>query len=181
MIHIQEKGTPWEVVHKNWLTALPPPWKKDVIGYCHSCKRCQKANKASDRRFSLMIHIQEKSTPWALVHKDLVTALPPGGEKSYNACFVIVERYSGTPIFLPFHKDDTAKDTAYHPQTDVSAERMIQTLEDTVRIFFAYGLEIRNSDGFTHDWCTLIPALELSYKTSINASTGKTPAMLEKG
>ncbi|MBW0559459.1 hypothetical protein O181_099174 [Austropuccinia psidii MF-1] len=29
--------------------------------------------------------------------------------------------------------------------------------------------------------CTLVPALELAYKTSIHASTGKTPAMLEKG
>ncbi|MBW0563257.1 hypothetical protein O181_102972 [Austropuccinia psidii MF-1] len=39
----------------------------------------------------------------------------------------------------------------------------------------------KNSDGFTHDWCTLIPVLELAYKTSIHASTGKNPTMLEKG
>ncbi|MBW0528274.1 hypothetical protein O181_067989 [Austropuccinia psidii MF-1] len=58
---------------------------------------------------------------------------------------------------------------------------MIQTLEDMMRIFFAYGLEFKDSDDFTHDWCTLIPELELTYKTSIHASTGKTPAMLEKG
>ncbi|MBW0538044.1 hypothetical protein O181_077759 [Austropuccinia psidii MF-1] len=47
--------------------------------------------------------------------------------------------------------------------------------------FCAYGLEFKDSDGFTHDWCTSIPALELSYKTSIHSSTGKTPAILEKG
>ncbi|MBW0517453.1 hypothetical protein O181_057168 [Austropuccinia psidii MF-1] len=41
--------------------------------------------------------------------------------------------------------------------------------------------EIKDSYGFTHDWCTLIPELELSYKISIHASTGKTPGMLEKG
>ncbi|MBW0539147.1 hypothetical protein O181_078862 [Austropuccinia psidii MF-1] len=58
---------------------------------------------------------------------------------------------------------------------------MIQTLEDIIRIFWAYGLEFKDSDGFTHDWCTLIPAPELAYKTSIHSSTGKTPAMLEKG
>ncbi|MBW0520774.1 hypothetical protein O181_060489 [Austropuccinia psidii MF-1] len=50
-----------------------------------------------------------------------------------------------------------------------------------IRRFCAYGLELKDSNGFTHDWCTLIPALELSYETSINLSTGKTPAMLEKG
>ncbi|MBW0576263.1 hypothetical protein O181_115978 [Austropuccinia psidii MF-1] len=51
---------------------------------------------------------------------------------------------------------------------------MIQTLEDMIRIFCAYGLEFEDSDGFTHYWCTLIPALESAYKTSIHASTGKT-------
>ncbi|MBW0590560.1 hypothetical protein O181_130275 [Austropuccinia psidii MF-1] len=49
--------------------------------------------------------------------------------------------------------------TAYHPQTDGLAERMIQTLEEMIRRFCAYGLEFKDSDGFTHDWCTLIPEL----------------------
>ncbi|MBW0571643.1 hypothetical protein O181_111358 [Austropuccinia psidii MF-1] len=71
--------------------------------------------------------------------------------------------------------------TAYHPQTDGLAETMIQTLEDMLRRFCAYGLEFKDSYGFTHNWCTIIPVLELAYKTSIHASTGKTPVMLEKG
>ncbi|MBW0571065.1 hypothetical protein O181_110780 [Austropuccinia psidii MF-1] len=50
-----------------------------------------------------------------------------------------------------------------------------------IRRFCAYGLEFEDSDGFTHDWCTLIPALELEYKTSIHSSTGKKQSMLEKG
>ncbi|MBW0573182.1 hypothetical protein O181_112897 [Austropuccinia psidii MF-1] len=50
--------------------------------------------------------------------------------------------------------------TAYQPQSDGLAERMIQTLEDK---------------------CTLSPALELAYKTFIHASTNQTPAILEKG
>ncbi|MBW0467937.1 hypothetical protein O181_007652 [Austropuccinia psidii MF-1] len=74
-----------------------------------------------------------------------------------------------------------ASSTAYHPQKDGLALRMIQTLEDMIRIFCAYGLELKDSDGFTHGWCTLIPALELAYKKSVHSSTGQTPAMLEKG
>ncbi|MBW0579245.1 hypothetical protein O181_118960 [Austropuccinia psidii MF-1] len=58
---------------------------------------------------------------------------------------------------------------------------MIQTLEDMVRGFCAYGLEFKDCDGFTHDWCSLFPELELAYKTSIHASTNQTPAILEKG
>ncbi|MBW0533118.1 hypothetical protein O181_072833 [Austropuccinia psidii MF-1] len=59
-----------------------------------------------------MIHIQEPSTPWKVVHMYWETSLPPGGDKSYNECLVIVDRYGNTPIFLPCHKDDTAMDTA---------------------------------------------------------------------
>ncbi|MBW0537976.1 hypothetical protein O181_077691 [Austropuccinia psidii MF-1] len=71
--------------------------------------------------------------------------------------------------------------TAYHSQADGLAERMIQTLEDMIRRSCAYGLEFKDSDAFTHDWCKLIPALELAYRTSIHSSTGKTPSMLAKG
>ncbi|MBW0541360.1 hypothetical protein O181_081075 [Austropuccinia psidii MF-1] len=42
---------------------------------------------------------------------DLVTALPPSGDKSYNSGLIIVDRYSKTRIFLPCHEDDTAMDT----------------------------------------------------------------------
>ncbi|MBW0521397.1 hypothetical protein O181_061112 [Austropuccinia psidii MF-1] len=115
-----------------------------------------------------------------------VTEFSPSGYRSYNACLVIVERYSKTPIILPCHKDDTAMDTAfllwnrviynavlfkniiserdpkfisevltnlhrffgtnlsfstaYHPQTDGLAERMIQNLEEMIGRFCYYGL-----------------------------------------
>ncbi|MBW0529705.1 hypothetical protein O181_069420 [Austropuccinia psidii MF-1] len=196
--HLSEDRTLERVKTCSWW----PNWKKDVAEYC------QKENRAT-------------------AHMDWVTALPPGGDRSYNACLVLVDRYSKTPMFLPCHKDDTDIDTAimiwnkaishtglfqniisdrdpkftsalwtnlhnlfgtklsfltaYHPQTDGLAERMIQTLEDIIRRFCAYGLEFKDSDGFTHDWCTLIPALELAYKISFHSSTGKTPAILEKG
>ncbi|MBW0522621.1 hypothetical protein O181_062336 [Austropuccinia psidii MF-1] len=70
--------------------------------------------------------------------------------------------------------------TAYHPETDGIAEKMIQTVEDMIRIFCEYGLELKYCDEFTHYWCTLLPALELKYKTSIYAVTNQTPAILEK-
>ncbi|MBW0461000.1 hypothetical protein O181_000715 [Austropuccinia psidii MF-1] len=51
--------------------------------------------------------------------------------------------------------------TAYHPQTNRLAERMIQTLEEMIRIFCVYGLELKGSDGFEHYLYTLMQALEL--------------------
>ncbi|MBW0578593.1 hypothetical protein O181_118308 [Austropuccinia psidii MF-1] len=220
--HLSEDRTLEKVKNCAWW----PSWRKETIEYCHTCDRCQKANRSTGKKFGLMIHIQEPKSPWEVVHMDWVTALPPSGDKSYNACLVIVDRYSKTPIFLPCHKDDTAMDTAlllwsrvishtglfkniisdrdpkftsalwtnlhrffgtkssfsaaYHPQTDGLAERMIQTLEYMIRRIFAYGLEFKDSYGFAHYWFTLIPALELAYKTSVHSSTGQTPVMLEK-
>ncbi|MBW0567695.1 hypothetical protein O181_107410 [Austropuccinia psidii MF-1] len=192
-------------------------WRKDVEEYFKTCDRCQKANKSTGKRLGNIIRIQEPSRPWEIVHMDWVTGLPPGGDRSYNAFLVIVDRFSETPIFLTCHKDDIAIDTAcliwnrvvswtgiftdiisdrdakftsalwtnlhqlfgtklsfstaYHPQTGGLAGRMIQTLEDMVRKVCAYGLEFKYCDGFTHDWCTLLTALKLAYKTSIHAST----------
>ncbi|MBW0562285.1 hypothetical protein O181_102000 [Austropuccinia psidii MF-1] len=60
----------------------------------------------------MIIQIQEPKCPWQIVHMDWVTALPPGGDRSYNSCLVLVYRYRKTPMFLPYHKDDTAMDTA---------------------------------------------------------------------
>ncbi|MBW0516319.1 hypothetical protein O181_056034 [Austropuccinia psidii MF-1] len=198
--HLSEDRTLEKLKNCAWW----PSWRKDTIEYCHTCDRCQKAKRSTGRKFGLMIHIVEPKCPWEVVHMGWVTALPLSGEKSYNSCLVIVDRYSKTPRFLPCHKVNTAMDTtllvwsrvishtglfenlisdrdpkftsalwtnlhrlfgtklsfstAYHPQTDGLAERMIQTLEDMIRIF-----------------------LELAYKTSVNSSTGQPPAVLAKG
>ncbi|MBW0552267.1 hypothetical protein O181_091982 [Austropuccinia psidii MF-1] len=40
--------------------------------------------------------------------------------------------------------------TSYHPQSDGLVEGMIQTLEDMIIRFCAYGLEFKYSDAFPH-------------------------------
>ncbi|MBW0472095.1 hypothetical protein O181_011810 [Austropuccinia psidii MF-1] len=37
--------------------------------------------------------------------------------------------------------------TAYHPQTDGLAERIIQTVEDIIRRLCAYGIEYKDHEG----------------------------------
>ncbi|MBW0523653.1 hypothetical protein O181_063368 [Austropuccinia psidii MF-1] len=60
----------------------------------------------------MMIQVQEPKSPWEIVHMDWLTALPPGGGRSYNECLLLVDRNSKTPMFLQFCKDDTSMDTA---------------------------------------------------------------------
>ncbi|MBW0556873.1 hypothetical protein O181_096588 [Austropuccinia psidii MF-1] len=74
-----------------------------------------------------------------------------------------------------------ALSTAYHPQTDGLAERMIQTMEDILRGFCAYGMEYKDHEGYTHDWVNLLPAVQLACNRSQHSTTGKTPALVEKG
>ncbi|MBW0560013.1 hypothetical protein O181_099728 [Austropuccinia psidii MF-1] len=204
--HLSEDRTLERVKTCSWW----PNWKKDVAEYCQTCDRCQKANRATGKKFGMMIQIQDAITLGKGSY-ELGNSITSRGGRSYKACLVLVDRYSKTPMFLPCHKDDTAMDTAImiwnkvishaglfqniisdrdpkctsalwtnphnlfrpklsfskadHPQTDGLAERMIQTLEEMIRRFCAYGLELKDSDGFAPDWCTLIPALELAYKT----------------
>ncbi|MBW0574734.1 hypothetical protein O181_114449 [Austropuccinia psidii MF-1] len=177
--HVCEERTREKVKTCIWW----PMWQKDVSEYGKTCDRCQKANKSTGKRLGNMITIHQE---------DL-------------GKFSIWIGFSKTAIFLPCHKDDTAMDTviliwnrvvswtgiftniisdtdpkfnsalwtnphklfgtklsfstAYHPKTNGLAKRMIQTLEDM---------------------CTLLPALELAYKTSLHASTNQTPAVLGK-
>ncbi|MBW0470401.1 hypothetical protein O181_010116 [Austropuccinia psidii MF-1] len=135
-----------------------------------------------------------------------------GGKRNFNACLVIVDRYSKNLRCLPCHKEDTAMDTvllfwnniistcgvpkiiisdrdskftsefwtklydtlgtklaffkAYNQQTDGLAERMIQKMREILKRLSEYGLEYKDHEGYTHDWVTLIPAVQLDYNTS---------------
>ncbi|MBW0540014.1 hypothetical protein O181_079729 [Austropuccinia psidii MF-1] len=174
MIHIQEPKSPWEVVHMDWVTELPPSGDKgynaclvtvDIYRKTPVFLPCHKDDTAMDTALLLWSRFISHTE----LFKNIISDRDP---KLKFAIWTNLHRWFETKLsFSP----------AYHPQTDGLAERIIQTLEDMIRRFCAYGLEFKDSDGFTHDWCTLIPALELAYKISVHSSTVQTPAMLEKG
>ncbi|MBW0565316.1 hypothetical protein O181_105031 [Austropuccinia psidii MF-1] len=106
--HLSEDRTLERVKRCSWW----PNWKKDVAGYCQTCDRCQKENRATGKKFGMMIQIQEPKSPWEIVHMGWVTALPPEGDRSYHACLVLIYRYRKASMFLPCHKYETDMDTA---------------------------------------------------------------------
>ncbi|MBW0476109.1 hypothetical protein O181_015824 [Austropuccinia psidii MF-1] len=71
--------------------------------------------------------------------------------------------------------------TAYHPQTGGLGERMIQTMEEILRRLCAYGMEDKDHERYTNTWVTLLPSVQLAYNTSQHSTTGKIPALVEKG
>ncbi|MBW0496247.1 hypothetical protein O181_035962 [Austropuccinia psidii MF-1] len=42
-------------------------------------------------------------------------------------------------------------------------------------------MEYKDHEGYTHDWVTLLPAVQLAYNTSQHSTTRKTPLLVEKG
>ncbi|MBW0460577.1 hypothetical protein O181_000292 [Austropuccinia psidii MF-1] len=146
----------------NWLTALPP---------------------GGDNIFSTCLVIVDrysKAPVFLPCDKDdtaMNTALPIWNRViSHTAIFktIVSDRDPRFRSFLwtNIHKLFGPKlsfSTSHHPQIDVLASRMIKILKEMIIMFCAYGLEFKDSEIFTHDWCTLIPELELSYKTSIHA------------
>ncbi|MBW0592542.1 hypothetical protein O181_132257 [Austropuccinia psidii MF-1] len=158
----------------DWVTALPPSGEQSYNSCLVILNRysktpisvpCHKDDTAMDTALLLWIRVVSHTG----LFKDIIS---DRDNQLKSALWTHLRRLFGTMLLFS---------RAYHPQTDGLAERMIQTLEEIIRIFSAYGLKLKDSDGFTHDWCMLIPALELEYKTSVHSYTAQTPAMLEKG
>ncbi|MBW0505295.1 hypothetical protein O181_045010 [Austropuccinia psidii MF-1] len=171
-----------------------PIWQKDVAEYCKTCDRCQKENKYIGKRLGNIIKIQEPRRPWEAVHMDWGTGLPPGGDRSYNACPVIFDIFSNTPIFLPHHMDDTAMDTALLIWNGVILWTSIFTniISDRDPKFTSalwtnlhqlFGTKLCFSTAYHQQTDCLAESMiqTLEDMTSIHASTNPTPAILEKG
>ncbi|MBW0578393.1 hypothetical protein O181_118108 [Austropuccinia psidii MF-1] len=182
MEHMSEYRTKERVASTAWW----PRWEQELIEYINTFEICQKANRKHGKKYGLLQHIDKPKHPWETIKMDWVTGLVPGGKENFNACLIIVDRFSKSMRCLPCHKEDTAMDnsllfwnniistcgvpkiiisdrdpkftsefwtnlyemlgtklsfsTAYHPQTDGLAERMLQTMEDILRRFCAYGM-----------------------------------------
>ncbi|MBW0477683.1 hypothetical protein O181_017398 [Austropuccinia psidii MF-1] len=189
MQHMSEDRSKERVASTSWW----PKWEQEVSEYINTCERCQKASRKHGNKYGFLQHIEEPKHTWETMNIDWVTALVPGGKEHFNACLIIVDRFSKNMRWLPCHNKDTAMDTAlifwnniistcvvpkiiiidwdprftseiwtklynifgtklsfytaYHPQTDGLAERMIQTLEDILRRFFAYDMEYKYHEG----------------------------------
>ncbi|MBW0547866.1 hypothetical protein O181_087581 [Austropuccinia psidii MF-1] len=173
MIKIQEPSRPWEIGHMDWVTDLPPGGDRNYNAFLVILNRFSKAPTfllcyKDDTAMDTALLIWNRVVSWTGIFTNIFSDRDP---KFTSALWKNLHQLFGAK--LSFSK-------AYHPQADGLAERMIQTLEEMVRRVCAYGLDFKDCDGFTHDWCTLLPELELAYKASIHASTNQSPAILEK-
>ncbi|MBW0466458.1 hypothetical protein O181_006173 [Austropuccinia psidii MF-1] len=188
-------------------TACWVKWEQELGEYINTCERLQKENRKHVKKHGLLQHIEEPKHPWETINMDWVTGPVQGGKENFNSCLVIVNRYGksnniistcGVPNIIISDREPKFTSefwtslyeilgkklsfyTAYHPQTDGLAGRMIQTKEDVLIRFCSYGMEYKEYEGYTHDWVSLLPAVQLAYNTSQHSTKGKSPSLVEKG
>ncbi|MBW0513555.1 hypothetical protein O181_053270 [Austropuccinia psidii MF-1] len=171
--HIEEPRHPWETINMDWVPGLVPGGKENLNAFLIKvdrfsksvrCLRCHKENNAMDTALLFLNNIISTCG----VHKIILSDWDP---KFTSEFWTNLYAMLGTQL---------AFSTAYHPQTDGLAERIIQTMEDIFRRFCAYGMGYNDHEGYTHEWVTLVPAVQLSYDTGQHSTTGKLPSLVEK-
>ncbi|MBW0552715.1 hypothetical protein O181_092430 [Austropuccinia psidii MF-1] len=93
-------------------TAWWPKWEQELSECINTCERCQEENRKHGKEYGLLQNIEEPNHQWETINMDWVTGLVPVGKENYNACLIIVDRFSKSMRCLPCHKEDTAIDTA---------------------------------------------------------------------
>ncbi|MBW0546268.1 hypothetical protein O181_085983 [Austropuccinia psidii MF-1] len=152
MIKIQEPRKPWEIVHMDWVTGLPPVGDRHYNAFLVTVDRLRKTPiflpcHKDDTAMDTALLIWNRVISCTGIFTNIISDRDP---KFTSAPLTNLHQFFGSKLSFS---------TAYHPQTDGLAERTIQNLEDMERRFCSYGLEFEDYYGFTHDWCTLLPEL----------------------
>ncbi|MBW0463249.1 hypothetical protein O181_002964 [Austropuccinia psidii MF-1] len=172
--HIEEPKHPWETINIDWVTGLVPGGKENFNAFLILVDRfsmsvrflpCHKEDTAMDTAFLFWNNIISTCG----IPKIMISDRDP---KLTSGFWTNLYDMLGTKLALS---------TAYHPETDGLAERIIQTMEDIIRRFCSYGMEYKDHEVYTHDWVTLLPAVHLSHNKSQHSTTGKSPSLEEKG
>ncbi|MBW0573636.1 hypothetical protein O181_113351 [Austropuccinia psidii MF-1] len=170
----EEHKHPWETINMDWVTGLVPGGKEnfsacliivDRLRKRVRCLPCHKEDTAMDTSLLFWNHI---ISPCG-VPKIIISDRDPKFTSEF-----------WTDLY-DMHGTKLAFCRAYHPQTDGLSERMIQIREDILRRFCAYGMEYKDHEGYTHDWVSLLPAVQLTYNSCQHSTTGKSPSVVEKG
>ncbi|MBW0551057.1 hypothetical protein O181_090772 [Austropuccinia psidii MF-1] len=172
--HIEDPKHLWETINMDWVTGLVPGGTENYNSCLIIVDRFRKSMRC------LLCHKEDKSMDTSLFfwNKIISTCGVPKIISSDRDPKFTCELWTNLYDILGTKIDFS---TAYHPQTDGLDGRMIQTMEDIIKRLCAYGMEYKDHEGYTNDWVTLLPEVQLAYNTSQHSTTGKSPALIEKG
>ncbi|MBW0467531.1 hypothetical protein O181_007246 [Austropuccinia psidii MF-1] len=128
MIKIQEPSRPWEIVHMDWVTGLPPGGDRSYSACLVVSDRFSKTKlflpcHKDDTAMDTALLIWNRVVSWTGIFTNIIS---DRDIKLTSALWTNIHQLFGTKLSFS---------TAYHPQTDGLAERMIQTLEEMTSIY----------------------------------------------
>ncbi|MBW0523326.1 hypothetical protein O181_063041 [Austropuccinia psidii MF-1] len=150
--HIEEPKHLRKTINMNWVTGLVPGGKENfnacliIVDRFRKSMRCLPFHKEDTEIDTALVFWNNRISTCG-VPKIIISDRDP---KFTSEFWTNLYDMLGTKL---------AFSTAYNPKTDVLAERMIQTMEDIIRIF----------------------SVQLAYNTSQHSTTGKSPSLVEKG
>ncbi|MBW0506470.1 hypothetical protein O181_046185 [Austropuccinia psidii MF-1] len=171
---IEEPKHPWETINMDWVTGFVPGGKENfnacliMVDRFRKSLRCLPCHK-EDTAMDTALLFWNKIISTCGVPNIIISDRDP---KFTSEFWTNLYDMLGTKLSFS---------TNYPPQTDGLAERMIQTMEDSLRRLCAYGMEYKDHEGYTHDWVTILPAVQMAYSSSQNSTTEKKPSLVEKG
>ncbi|MBW0525934.1 hypothetical protein O181_065649 [Austropuccinia psidii MF-1] len=138
--HIEEPKHPWETINMDWVTGLVPGGKENLNACLIIVDRFSKST-----RF-LPCHKEDTAMDTALLfwNNIISTCGVPEIIISNRDPKFISEFWTNLFDML---STKLSFSTAYHPQRDGLAGRMIQTMEDILKRFCSYGMEYKDHEG----------------------------------
>ncbi|MBW0558088.1 hypothetical protein O181_097803 [Austropuccinia psidii MF-1] len=152
-------------------TAWWPKWEQELSEYINTCEICQKANRKYGKRTCPRRQRKLQCFPdHSYRFRKSVRCLPCHKEQTAMDTALLfwnnIISTCGVPKIIISDKDPKftselwtnlykilctkpSFSTAYHPQTDGLAERIIQTIEDIIRIFWKHAVEVKLTEEFS--------------------------------
>ncbi|MBW0542989.1 hypothetical protein O181_082704 [Austropuccinia psidii MF-1] len=142
--HIEEPKHSWETINMDLVTGIVPGGKENfnacliIVDRFRKSMRCLPCHK-EDTEMDTALLFWNNIISTCGVPKIIICDREP---KFTSEFWTNLYDMLGTKL---------AFSTAYHPQTYGLAERMIQTMEDIIRRFCAYGMEYKDHEGYNHE------------------------------
>ncbi|MBW0482888.1 hypothetical protein O181_022603 [Austropuccinia psidii MF-1] len=141
--HIQQLKHPWEAINIDWVPRLVPGGKENfnvsliIVDRLRKSVRCLPYHK-EDTEMDNALLFWNNIICTCRVSQIIISDRDP---KFTSEFWTNLYDMLGTKL---------AFCTAYQPQTDGLAERMIKSMEDIIRRFCAYGMEYKHHGGYCH-------------------------------
>ena len=129
--------------------------KRDILEFTRTCPQCQIAKPRHNLPFGQIMPLQPPEEPWQDISMDLIVHLPQS--QTFNAIFVVVDRFSKIAHFIPI-------------QTQIDAPELARLFLDNIVRLHGFPRSIisdRDPRFLSHFWKELFSLTETTLRFSM--------------